>query len=113
MICMCIVYMHAYEPTFMASKKLDGLHKVRMESRRPSHPRCPRAPLPTSTAIPGSRRRNAAGAGGAAGAHRAAAAGALLESLDLARLVQPLLLLEVAAAIVVLLRRRRRRRAKP
>lgn len=107
MICMCIVYMHAYEPTFMASKKLDGLHKVRMESRRPSHPRCPRAPLPTSTAIPGSRRRNAAGA------HRAAAAGALLESLDLARLVQPLLLLEVAAAIVVLLRRRRRRRAKP
>ena len=71
----------------MAAKELDRLYKVCMERRRPPHPWSPRALLAT---IP----RSCCTAGGA----RLAVSGALLESRNLARLVQPLLKIGVAIA---------------
>ena len=70
----------------MSTKELDGLHEVRMERRRPPHPWSPGALLATTTST---RFRCTAG-----GAHLAVR-GALLESRDLARLVQTLLMVGV------------------
>lgn len=74
----------------MAAKELHGLHEVRVERRRPPHPGCPRALLPAAAA---------AAPRSLLGGARLAITGALLESWDLAWLVQTLLL-EVAVAIV-------------
>jgi hypothetical protein len=79
----------------MSPKEMDGLHEVRMERRRPPHPWSPGALLAAST-------RSRCTAGGA----RLAVTGALLESRDLARLMQTLLMVGVGIAL-------RRRHVKP